>query len=100
MVNSNKLQPLLIDAMRKYPTGEVRHTPNNRPKTGTSTEGFLMELDEWVDAIRAEAYNDGYLEGYAKAKRGEQAEGRVLRAPRSAITGRFITSRETSQNDG
>jgi hypothetical protein len=39
-------EPLLVSGMRKNPTGEVRYTPGNGfGMIGTSTRGFLAELD-------------------------------------------------------
>jgi hypothetical protein len=43
------LTPLIISGMRRHPSGEVRHIPGDGiGMSGTSTEGFLRELYEWI----------------------------------------------------
>jgi hypothetical protein len=46
--NDAPVEPLLVSGMRNRPSGEVRHLPlDGRGMTGTTTRGFLGELDEW-----------------------------------------------------
>lgn len=55
-------EPLLVSAMRRNPTGEVRIIPEGGGVTGTTTRGFLAELDEWVAALIAEARGEALRE--------------------------------------
>ena len=48
-------EPLLIHGMRRHPNGEVRFLPEGRAMSGTSTRGFLRELDNYVEQIEARA---------------------------------------------
>lgn len=60
-------EPLLVSVMRRKPTGEVRHQPESGPKTGTSTRGFLAELDEML----AEAVKDALTDVKQRLQRAD-----------------------------
>jgi hypothetical protein len=54
-VGGDNTEALMISGMRRHSTGEVRHMPGNGiGMSGTTTAGFLRELDEWMAAHDAE----------------------------------------------
>jgi hypothetical protein len=59
--NDAPVEPLLVSGMRNRPSGEVRHLPlDGRGMTGTTTRGFLGELDEWRRECMAQAWDEGH----------------------------------------
>jgi len=70
------LEPMMIDIMRRHPTGHVQNLPNfpeERAKSGTTTAGFLREFDEYIAQIKEESW----IEGMRQAT--DIAEGVILR---------------------
>ena len=56
-MTSDREEPMIVSLMRRTPTGEVRYIakPGERGMIGTSTHGFLSELDAWLSSVRREA---------------------------------------------
>lgn len=44
-------EPILVHGMRRNPIGQVKHQRIPEKASGTSTQGFLTELDEHLDAV-------------------------------------------------
>jgi hypothetical protein len=60
-------EPMIVSLMRRQPTGEIRYLSDTKGRgmIGTSTQGFLGELDKWVDEIKKEVAVD-VLDGLAE----------------------------------
>jgi hypothetical protein len=59
-------EPILLGSMRRWPKGEVRHTPGDGiGVAGMSTAGFLSEFDEYIRSVKADAWDEGYRNGYS-----------------------------------
>jgi len=57
-------EPMMVHGMRRHPEGEVRHIPGGGVgMSGTSTRGFLTELDDWIAGNKAAAWDEGYRAG-------------------------------------
>jgi hypothetical protein len=69
--NDAPTEPLLVSGMRHRPSGEVRHLPlDGRGMTGTTTRGFLAELDDWRRQCMARAWDEGAESGGLSASQG------------------------------
>jgi len=63
-MTSDHEEPMIVSLMRRTPTGEVRYIakPGERGMIGTSTHGFLSELDAWLSSVRREAATEALTE--------------------------------------